>query len=86
MTERYGASGAHFEVETPTAIAGVRGTGFIANYDASKDETVVVGLFDTTTVRSRADTRALHAVALGPGLATAVKRGSYAAHAASRWP
>jgi hypothetical protein len=76
VTDAYGASGAHFEVETPTAIAGVRGTGFIANYDAGKEETVVVGLFDTTTVRSRADARARHAVALGPGQGTTVRRGS----------
>ena len=76
VTDAYGASGSHFEVETPTAIAGVRGTGFIANYDATKDETVVVGLFDTTTVRARTDARALHAVVLGPGQATAVKRGA----------
>ena len=55
VTERYGTPGARFEVETPTAIAGVRGTGFIASYDAAKEQTVVVGLFDTTFVRSRVE-------------------------------
>ena len=77
VTERYGAPGARFEVETPTAIAGVRGTGFIASYDAAKEQTVIVGLFDTTFVRSRVETDKGHEVTLGPGEATTVRRGSY---------
>ena len=77
VTERYGKPGARFEVQTPTAIAGVRGTGFIATYDGAKDETVVVGLFDTTFVRSLVDSQAQHEVRIGPGDATTVRRGSY---------
>ena len=77
VTERYAKPGARFEVETPTAIAGVRGTGFIAQYDAGGDETTIVGLYDTTLVRARDDTAAGHEVRVGPGEATTVRRGSY---------
>lgn len=72
VTERYGGPQAQFEVETPTAVAGVHGTGFIASYDATADETVVVGLYDRTWVRSRIDPTT---VELGPGAKTVVRRG-----------
>ncbi len=72
VTERYGAPQAQFEVETPTAVAGVHGTGFIATYDATADETVVVGLYDRTWVRSRT---APTTVEVGPGAKTVVRRG-----------
>jgi ferric-dicitrate binding protein FerR (iron transport regulator) len=77
VTERYGKPGARFEVETPTAIAGVRGTSFIATYDAAAEQTVVVGLIDTTYVRSRVDSETTREVRLGPGETTTVRRGSY---------
>jgi hypothetical protein len=75
VTERYSEPRARFEVETPTAIAGVRGTGFIASYDASQDETLVVGLYDTTHVRASTDAKGAHTVDLGPGRVTRVRRG-----------
>jgi hypothetical protein len=75
VTERYSEPNARFEVETPTAIAGVRGTSFFASYDTAKDETLVVGLTSVTRVRSLADTQGTAAVDLGPGLATRVRRG-----------
>jgi hypothetical protein len=77
VTERYAKPGARFEVETPTAIAGVRGTGFIAQYDPTGEETTIVGLYDTTLVRAHDDTAAGHEVRVGPGEATKVRRGSY---------
>lgn len=77
VTERYGKPGARFEVETPTAIAGVRGTSFIATYDTAAEQTVVVGLVDTTFVRSRVDPETAREVRLGPGETTTVRRGSY---------
>jgi FecR protein len=77
VTERYGKPGARFEMETPTAIAGVRGTGFIAGYDTEIEETLVVGLYDITTVRSVIDTAGRRAVALAAGLATRIRRGAY---------
>jgi hypothetical protein len=76
-TERYGAAGARFEVKTPTAIAGVRGTEFIAQHDATEDESLVVGLVDTTTVRGVDDAAGARAILLGPGQSTRVRRGSF---------
>jgi len=77
VTDRYGGAGARFEVETPTAVAGVRGTEFIAAYDEAREETVVVGLFDTTGVRSKMDPGGQREVRVGPGQMTTVGRGKY---------
>jgi hypothetical protein len=77
VTDRYGGAGARFEVETPTAVAGVRGTGFITAYDEARDETTVLGLFDTTGVRSKVDPGGQREVRVGPGQMTTVGRGSY---------
>lgn len=75
VNERYSASGAKFEVKTPTAIAGVRGTSFIAGYDKDKDETQVVGLEHTTAVRGLVEGAGAKEVLLGPGQSTTVGRG-----------
>jgi len=77
VSEQYGRAGARFEVETPTAVAGVRGTSFIAQYDASLEETTVVGLEDVTNVRSKVDATGRRAVDLKPGEVTRVRRGAY---------
>ena len=53
VTDRYKAPGSSFEVETPTAVAGVRGTGFIVRYDPARKTTLVVSLFDVVCVRPR---------------------------------
>jgi len=75
VTDRYSASGANFEVKSPTAIAGVRGTSFIAGYDKDKDETQVVGIESVTVVRGLADVSGAKQVKLGPGQSTTVGRG-----------
>jgi len=76
VTERYSEPNARFEVETPTAIAGVRGTSFLASYDTAKDESLVVGLTSVTRVRALVDTHGAAEVDLGPGMATRIHRGS----------
>jgi len=76
VPSRYGAPGASFEVETPTAIAGVRGTEFVASYDHATEETLVLGVTDTTRVRGRVDPRASREVAVGPNESVIVRRGS----------
>jgi hypothetical protein len=76
VTERYAQPQARFEVETPTAIAGVRGTSFIAQYDPVADETLVVGVENVTRVRGRVEARGGEEVEVGPGQATWVRRGS----------
>ena len=75
VSDRYSAKGAEFEVKSPTAIAGVRGTSFLAGYDQSKDETQVVGLEHTTAVRSVLDAVGAKGVLVGPGQSTTVGRG-----------
>jgi len=75
VTERYSEPNARFEVETPTAIAGVRGTSFLASYDTAQEETLVVGLERVTRVRALADREGAAQVDLGPGIATRVRRG-----------
>jgi len=77
VTDRYGATGAKFEVQTPTAVAGVRGTGFIAAYDEKREETTVIGLSDITGVRSKMDPGGQREVRVGPGQMTTVGRGNY---------
>lgn len=77
VTERYGEPQARFEVETPTAIAGVHGTAFLASYDPSADETLVIGLHDRTWVRSQGDAAEAHVIELGPGAKTTVGRGRF---------
>ena len=73
VTDRYKTTGSRFEVQTPTAVAGVRGTGFIASYDETRKVTLVVGLFDTTCVRSRSGRGG--EVCVTPRLATEVPAG-----------
>jgi hypothetical protein len=75
VTERYGAKGSSFEVKTPTAVAGVRGTGFVTLVDTDGKRTRVIGLYDTTRVRSITDTRRQHEVSVGPGQMTEVIAG-----------
>jgi hypothetical protein len=75
VTERYSELRGRFEVETPTAIAGVRGTSFIARYDPVQEETLVVGVERVTQVRARTDAPGVGEVAVGPGMATRVRRG-----------
>ena len=72
VTERYSTPGSKFEVETPTAIAGVRGTGFVITYDTATGTTTVTGLFDTTWVRDR---NGRGEVTVGPNRSTEVRRG-----------
>jgi hypothetical protein len=77
VTERYGEPRARFEVETPPAIAGVHGTAFIVQYDATTDATMVVGVSNRTWVRAADDARGAHVVEVGPGMMTTVRRGAF---------
>jgi hypothetical protein len=56
VNEVYGTTpGSSYEVETPTAVAGVRGTSFWIIYDASRDATDVIGIQGRIQVRSLAE-------------------------------
>src|SRR5262249_12260005 len=73
VTERYSQLRGRFDVETPTAIAGVRGTIFIAQYDPAQEETPVVGIEPVTPGSART---AQGEVGAGGGMATSARRGS----------
>ena len=47
----YQQTGAAYEVETPTAVAGVRGTTFVVSYDEDDDKTQVIGVRGKVHVR-----------------------------------
>ena len=72
--ERYAEPGARFDTDTPTAVAGVHGTSFVARYDAKADESTFVGLIHVTCVRAITDTKGAHEVCLQPGQMTRVPR------------
>jgi hypothetical protein len=73
--EYYHTVGNRYEVKTPTAVCGVRGTEFVMSYDADTEATEVVGLSGHVEVHSILDPT-------GPGVlitaheATVVRRGS----------
>ena len=75
VTDRYGSRGSTFEVKTPTAVAGVRGTGFLVLVDADGKRTRVIGLYHTTWVRGVGDVRGTHEVRIGPGQITEIVAG-----------
>jgi hypothetical protein len=58
VTNRYQLPGARFELRTPTAVAGVRGTEFISSFDPApdpaQDNSLVVGVIDQTRAESLA--------------------------------
>lgn len=56
VNDVYGTTpGASYEIETPTAVAGVRGTSFWVVYDAARDATDVIGIQGRIQVRSLAE-------------------------------
>ena len=55
VSEYYHQPGTEYEVKTATAVAGVRGTDFIIEYDPAADVTQVVGISGTVEVHSVLD-------------------------------
>jgi hypothetical protein len=52
VSEYYRTPGAAYQVQTPTAVAGVRGTSFLVAYDPAHDNTDVIGIHGQIEVRS----------------------------------
>src|SRR6185369_15512696 len=52
VSHYYGAAGTSYQVQTPTAVAGVRGTEFVISYDAERDVSEVVGIHGFVQVRN----------------------------------
>lgn len=66
-----------FEVETPTAVVGVRGTEFAAVHDPVGDVSRVVGMRGRTRVHAKIDQRERRAVELVEQELTVVERGKF---------
>jgi hypothetical protein len=76
VSEYYGAPRARYEIETPTAVAGVRGTEFIVSYDAANEYTDVVGLANEVVVEGTLGVVG-GSVRVGPQMATRVQKGRF---------
>jgi len=76
VSDYYREPRARYEVETPTAIAGVRGTEFIASYNPSAEVTDIVGIADQVEVVAKLAMIG-SAVQVGPRLHTQVQKGRF---------
>lgn len=74
--DAYRQGRARFEVETPTAIADVRGTEFVVVYNAKTQTTDVVGIADEVEVVGRLGVMGA-AVQVGPQISTRVQKGRF---------
>jgi hypothetical protein len=80
---KHALAGSHrkFEVSTPRAVAGVRGTKFALSYDAKKELTKVWGIEHIVTLKGRNGAKGM--VKVGPGQ-IAVQKGKGAPHLVKR--
>lgn len=76
VSEYYRQPRARYEIETPTAIAGVRGTEFVILYDPNGEITEVVGLAETVDVSGKLGVLGA-GVQVGPRLLTRVEKGRF---------
>jgi hypothetical protein len=76
VSEYYKQSGSVYEIGTPTAVAGVRGTEFVMTYDPAGDLSQVVGVTGTVAVHSVTDRRR-RAVEVTTQELTIVARGKF---------
>ena len=76
VSEYYHEPRARYEIETPTAVAGVRGTEFIVMYDASAEFTDIVGLAETVEVGGKLSVIGT-LVQVGPQYSTRVRKGQF---------
>ena len=72
----YSHPGAVYEVETPTAVVGVRGTEFVITYDPVADTSEVVGVTGQVEAHSTRD-RVGHGVFVTTQTLTVVARGKF---------
>lgn len=72
----YREAHASFEIETPTAVVGVRGTEFITRYYPAADVTEVVGIVGEVTVTGRLTVIGA-GVQVGPQQYTQVRKGGF---------
>jgi len=76
VSEYYKQARSRYEVETPTAVAGVRGTEFIVVFDPAIGLTQVVGIADEVEVTGRLAVIG-SGVRIGPHFYTQVRKGRF---------
>lgn len=76
VSDYYREPRARYEVETPTAIAGVRGTEFIVDYIAATEATNIVGIVETVEVAGKLGVIG-GGVQVGPRFFTRVEKGRF---------
>jgi len=76
VSEYYRQARSRYEVETPTAVAGVRGTEFIALYNPTTEVSEFVGLADQVEVSGKLAVMGPSAQ-VGPEFYTQVKKGRF---------
>lgn len=76
VSEYYREGGAAYEIETATAVAGVRGTEFVVSFDPRAALTEVVGVQGRVEVHSVLD-RASRGVFVTAGELTSVRQGEF---------
>jgi len=76
VSDYYHEPHARYEVETPTAVAGVRGTEFVALYDAAGEFTDIIGVADQVEVTGKLAVMG-SGVAVGPQFFTHVDKGRF---------
>ncbi|MBI3784639.1 MAG: FecR domain-containing protein [Deltaproteobacteria bacterium] len=75
VSEAYHQPRAHYEIETPTAVAGVRGTEFIAAYDIDTEATEIIGLVEDVDVVGKIAAMSGGRVRIGPNMTTRILKG-----------
>ena len=76
VSDYYHEPRARYEVETPTAVSGVRGTEFVVLYDAAREFTDVVGIADQVEVTGKLAVMG-SGVTVGPQFVTHVDKGRF---------
>jgi FecR-like protein len=76
VSDYYHEPRARYEVETPTAVAGVRGTEFIAMYSKNGEYTDIVGISEQVEVRGKLAVMG-SVVAVNPQFLTHVEKGRF---------
>ena len=76
VSQYYETPGARYEVETATAIAGVRGTEFIVQYDGTSEYTDIVGIENEVRVEGTLGVVG-GGVKVTPHMATRVQKGRF---------
>lgn len=76
VSDYYHEPRARYEVETPTAVSGVRGTEFVVRYDESREFTDVVGVADQVEVTGKLAVMG-SGVVVAPQFFTRVEKGRF---------